>query len=326
VTSQSKNPFVLVLVDGDGYIFHDQYLKNPESGGGDAAHRLLSEVRDCINAAQLHSLPPDSEIVVNIYANKRGLTGALLDAGTIPNSTDLENFLCKFTQSQAYFQFVDCGPGKERVDAKVRGAENLQSYQTFLLTLMPETYRFFLQNCHCRLIFLALCHDNGYIAELDKYRNDVTARQKTWLVDHYSQGRAFMDPPFPMVHFDNVFSTRPLSVNRPPAPISHTRSSYSSALAGPAMIGQPARPGHNSVSMAPHESRFGPDIQPSAITPYESPPNSIRDHQTPYLAPGIEAPISGDQIPVVRFSSHEAAPQQSLSPSFNFPTNHSSSS
>lgn len=123
MTSQSRNPFILVLVDGDGYIFHDQYLKNPESGGGDAAHRLLSQVTECINAAQSHTLPPDSEILVYIYANKRGLTGALLEAGIISNPTELENFLCKFTQSQAHFQFVDCGPGKERVDAKVRGAE-----------------------------------------------------------------------------------------------------------------------------------------------------------------------------------------------------------
>ena len=123
VNSQSRNPFVLVLADGDGYRFDDHYLKDAESGGGDAAHRLLSEVKNCITAAQSHNLPSDSEVVVNIYANKRGLTGALLEAGTISNPNDLENFFCKFTQSQAHFQFVDCGSGKERVDVKVRGAE-----------------------------------------------------------------------------------------------------------------------------------------------------------------------------------------------------------
>ena len=121
---QSKNPFVLVLIDGDGYLFRDNYLKDGESGGGDAAHRLLSDIKDCIKAARLPSLPTDFQVVVNLYANKRGLTSALLEAEVISRPNDLEEFFCKFTQSQTHFQFIDCGPGKERVDAKLRGADN----------------------------------------------------------------------------------------------------------------------------------------------------------------------------------------------------------
>lgn len=124
---QSRSPFILVLIDGDGYLFQDCYLKDPESGGGDAAHRLLSEVKDRVKAAQVQSLSFDYQVVVNVYANKRGLTGALLDAGIITRPNDLEEFFCKFTQSQTHFQFVDCGPGKERVDAKLRGADNCGS-------------------------------------------------------------------------------------------------------------------------------------------------------------------------------------------------------
>lgn len=121
---QSKNPFILVLIDGDGYIFQESYLKDAESGGRDAAHRLLSEVKDCVKAAGVQSLSSDHHVMVNVYANKRGLTGALLDAGTISHPNDLEEFFCKFTQSQSHFHFLDCGPGKERVDAKIRGARS----------------------------------------------------------------------------------------------------------------------------------------------------------------------------------------------------------
>lgn len=121
--TQSKNPFILVLVDGDGYLFRDNYLKDVESGGGDAAHGLLSEINATITTAKLQSLSPDSQVVVNVYANKQGLTGALLEAGVISRPNDLEEFFCKFTQSQTHFQFIDCGPGKERVDAKLRGAD-----------------------------------------------------------------------------------------------------------------------------------------------------------------------------------------------------------
>ncbi len=95
-----------------------------ESGGGDAAHKLLSEIKNATKAAQLPSWPPDFQVVVNIYANKRGLTGALLEAEIISHPNDLEEFFCKFTQSQTHFQLIDCGPGKERVDAKLRGAES----------------------------------------------------------------------------------------------------------------------------------------------------------------------------------------------------------
>lgn len=122
--AQSKNPFILVLIDGDGYLFQDNYLKNVEFGGGDAAHKLLSEIKDKTGVDQLQSLPPDTQVVVNIYANKRGLTGALLEAEVISHPNDMEEFFCKFTQSETHFQLIDCGPGKERVDAKLRGADS----------------------------------------------------------------------------------------------------------------------------------------------------------------------------------------------------------
>jgi hypothetical protein len=128
---QSRNPFTLVLIDGDGYIFKGNYLKNTQSGGGEAAHHLLSAVRDRIKAAQLQDLSLDQQILVNVYANRRGLTGALLEAGIISHPNDLEEFFCKFTQSQAHFQFVDCGAGKERVDAKLRGTHRC-GFQEFL--------------------------------------------------------------------------------------------------------------------------------------------------------------------------------------------------
>ncbi len=123
MTMQSKNTFILVLIDGDRYIFQENHLRDIETGGAKAAHRLLAEVKDSVQAAQLHHLSSDYQVVVNVYANKRGLTGALLEAGIISRPSDLEEFFCKFTQSQAHFQFVDCGPGKERVDAKIRGAD-----------------------------------------------------------------------------------------------------------------------------------------------------------------------------------------------------------
>lgn len=172
----------------------------------------------------------------------------------------------------------------------------------FRLTSISETYRFFLQNSHCKLIFLAICHDNGYVAELDKYRNDPTAREKTWLVDHLSNGRAFMDSPFRMVHFDHVFSTIALPLNRPSAPIPRPRSSYSSAVATPAVPGPAARSGHNSLSMPPPVSTSGLGTPRMKISPHGSSHNPLVDNLTPYYAPEVEAPASSDMVPVVSLS------------------------
>lgn len=282
----SKNPFILVLIDGDGYIFQESYLKDAESGGRDAAHRLLSEVKDCVKAAGVQSSSSDHHVMVNVYANKRGLTGALLDAGTISHPNDLEEFFCKFTQSQSHFHFLDCGPGKERVDAKIR-----------------DTYRFFLQNCQCKLIFLALCHDNGYISELDKYRNDPIAKQKTWLVDHYAKGRAFIDPPFPMAKFEAVFSTRPLPSKRvnTSAPLA-SKSSYSSALTSTSPADQAPNPEQTPFSMYPNKSRANTGLQSPTTTTFEPQRDSVKESPARNLAPGVGAPNPVDQIPVNRLN------------------------
>ena len=108
-----------------------------------------------------------------------------------------------------------------------------------------------------------------------------------------------MDSPFRMVQFDNVFSKSILPVNRPSAPISHTRSSYSLAVATPAIPGQAPRSGHNPLSMPPAISTSGLGTQRARSTPHGSPHNLLGDHSTPYLALGVAAVASDDLVPVV---------------------------
>lgn len=45
---QERNPFVLVLVDGDGYVFHDQFIQRGADGGSAAAAHLNSRVRQSL--------------------------------------------------------------------------------------------------------------------------------------------------------------------------------------------------------------------------------------------------------------------------------------
>ncbi|KAK4555389.1 hypothetical protein LTR86_007686 [Recurvomyces mirabilis] len=126
---QERNPFVLVLVDGDGYIFDDDLVSTGAEGGQRAAH-LLDEA-------------------VKKYARTRirELSG---DAG--PEKRSLAPFIANFTRSMEMFDFVDAGELKENADFKIRAL-----------------FHQFVENAQCRHIFFAGCHDVGYINELTPY-------------------------------------------------------------------------------------------------------------------------------------------------------------
>ena len=121
---QARSQFVLVLVDLDsppsGYAFRSQYM-NDRSGGAEAAQQLLNDVKTYVKE-NLEDMPAEYEVMVTLFANKRGLAKALTDAGHLSIESELDGFISKFNQSQALFNFVDCGYGKESVDAKLRGA------------------------------------------------------------------------------------------------------------------------------------------------------------------------------------------------------------
>ena len=73
--------FVLVLVDGDGYIFQSKFFQNKESGGAEAAQQLLSDVKTYVKANPSKDISTDFEVMVNVYANKKGLAKTLTEAG-----------------------------------------------------------------------------------------------------------------------------------------------------------------------------------------------------------------------------------------------------
>lgn len=121
--AQARNQFVLVLIDGDGYIFQSKFLQNRESGGAAAAQQLLSDVK--VYVKESLGMSAEYEVMVNVYANKKGLAKTLSEAGYISTESDLENFFCKFNQSHPLLHFLDCGYGKESADAKLRGKDHV---------------------------------------------------------------------------------------------------------------------------------------------------------------------------------------------------------
>ena len=115
---QERDPYVLVLIDGDGMIFEDILLSHGEAGGKEAAARLWSALHQKV---KLLELPSDVKIVTRIYANLKGLAETCVKAGITTRADTMEDFARAFTGSKQLFDFVDVGMGKDRADDKVSG-------------------------------------------------------------------------------------------------------------------------------------------------------------------------------------------------------------
>ncbi|GAB1317864.1 CCCH zinc finger DNA binding protein [Madurella fahalii] len=143
---RERKPFVLVLVDGDGYIFNDSLIAKRAEGGSSAAQMLNDEVKASLRRKGLEHC----QVMVRIYANVAGLSRALSKAGLSGNeSRSLAPFIASFNRSYGLTEFVDAGQLKENADFKLRA----------LLHLYAES-------AQCKHIYFAACHDVGYISEL----------------------------------------------------------------------------------------------------------------------------------------------------------------
>lgn len=147
---QERNPFVLVLVDGDGYVFKDSLISQGAEGGSQAAQLLNNSIKARLRQKNLEHC----DTMVRVYANVTGLSKALSKAGLIgAEKRSLAPFIADFNRQYPLSDFVDAGEFKENADFKLRG----------LLRLYAE-------NAQCKHIFFVACHDAGYVSELTQYR------------------------------------------------------------------------------------------------------------------------------------------------------------
>lgn len=184
---QERNPFVLVLVDGDGYIFDDDLVSNGAEGGQRAAHLLNDAILSSLRARGLENC----RIMVRVYTNLVGLSKTLSRIKLCgAEKRSLAAFAANFTRSNELFDFVDAGELKENADSKIRAL-----------------FRQFVDNTQCRHIYFAGCHDVGYINELIPHRNN---REKVTLVRNYATHPEFTKLGMRIEDFPGIFRTTPV--------------------------------------------------------------------------------------------------------------------
>jgi hypothetical protein len=101
------------LIDGDGYIFSADYLRDGKAGGQRAASFLSQELTAALGRRMQH--------YVAVYVNRAGLSETLVAHGFIHKQSQFDDFIVGFNQSSPLFSIIDAGKGKEAADAKVKG-------------------------------------------------------------------------------------------------------------------------------------------------------------------------------------------------------------
>lgn len=203
---QERNPFVLVLVDGDGYLFKEHFIRAGSDGGINAARELNDTIRELMH----HTMGAEADrcrIMVRVYANVLGLSKVLARNGMVGHEArSLSPFSSAFNRSQDLFDFVDAAEKKEGSDFKIR-----------------EMFRLYADMNQCRHIYFAGCHDTGYGSLLTPYRG---RSDRITLLKAAGFHREFEELGLPIKELPSVFMSTALSGTKP-GPSVHTKSANS---------------------------------------------------------------------------------------------------
>lgn len=178
-TCQDREPFVVVLLDGEGIIFKDEYLQHGEEGGRSAAKQLEAGLRSYLSK----NLPSINEpkLLTKLYLNVKGLGELCSRSGLISDAAAIHDFVRGFNETMSFSEIVDVGCGKNKAYDKIQGLCNTMLHGTDkseLIDLLTETFQVFLYNCHCHQIFLGCPSNNDYgrFLEDSLREGDLTGR------------------------------------------------------------------------------------------------------------------------------------------------------
>ncbi|KAK3637797.1 hypothetical protein LTR56_012003 [Elasticomyces elasticus] len=153
-------PFVVLLVDGNEYMFNDELMRDSISGGQRAVIRLEEVLKASMKDLGLRNC----SIVVRVFANHGALSRNLEKKGTRTAGGKIVGpFASKFTDTNDLFDFIF----------------------TSHISAMPKlltSLRHFMDIPQCKHLYFAGCHDRSYVADLTPHRSS----SRITLVDHTS--------------------------------------------------------------------------------------------------------------------------------------------
>ncbi|KAJ5102090.1 hypothetical protein NUU61_004312 [Penicillium alfredii] len=148
-TIMDREPFVVLLLDGEGIMFKDEFLQLGEQGGRNAAKQLWTSLQAYVtgNFPSIHT----PKIMTKIYLNVKGFGDTCARSGIFAEPSTIQDFIRGFNESMSFFEIVDVGTGKNKAHDKIR-----------------ESFKLYLYNCHCHQIFLGCPSNNEYARFLEE--------------------------------------------------------------------------------------------------------------------------------------------------------------
>ncbi|KAL2862754.1 CCCH zinc finger protein [Aspergillus lucknowensis] len=249
----NREPYIVVLLDGDGMIFQDELLQLGEKGGRKAAEELSAKVEAYVTDNFPNIISP--KIITKLYVNMKGLCDASVRGGVMTDPSILDEFARGFNGSFSLFDLVDVGTGKDAAHDKIK-----------------ESFKLHLYNCHCHQIFLGCSDESPYPQTLEETFADLDLLGRVSLIEGIPFGKNLesLKAHYRITKFPEIFrdskitpawapwkaavATKPRSLLTPSpnphvAPLSRTSSNVTTAS--------------NSlpVSSTPASSRSGDDFQ-----------------------------------------------------------------
>lgn len=116
---QNRQPYIIVLLDGSGFIFKDAYLKKGTQGGKLAAQKLHDEL-EAFNANQLPSAK-GPKLLTRMYINVKALSETCIRGGITTDPSLLQDFIRGFNSCYPSVDIVDTGAEADSAHNKIAG-------------------------------------------------------------------------------------------------------------------------------------------------------------------------------------------------------------
>lgn len=127
----------MILLDGEGIIFKDEYLQHGEEGGRTAAKQLEAGLRSYLSTS-LSSIN-EPKLLARMYLDVKGLGEICARTGLITDAAAIHDFVRGFNETMSHSEIVDIGSGKTKAFDKIQGWWNTTWHWCI------QTNRFFLQ-------------------------------------------------------------------------------------------------------------------------------------------------------------------------------------
>ncbi|KAF1833744.1 hypothetical protein BDW02DRAFT_569726 [Decorospora gaudefroyi] len=237
--AKPRNPYVLVLVDGNDYIFNDELIREKEEGGMRAARML----NDAVEKYLQQSVPQarTARVIVRIYADLTNLSKQLAKSRLIGlEKRSISPFSAAFTRAISLFDFVDA-LDEEGTKFKIR-----------------EQFKLASEDTACSHILYAACRDAAYLSQLVPYSG---VREKITLVQGAGWNPEFHQFNLNVTQFPTIFRWSDLPVTTPIKGSTPMAPKQKAAVQKPMGPSAPARDSwRRESSMSVTDSAFGTDV------------------------------------------------------------------